>query len=41
MVSFQKPKNINLGKFGRVSEWKMLIYFMAIWNILPTFWDIL
>jgi hypothetical protein len=32
MVYFT-TKYRNLGKF-----WKMLTYFMAIWNILPTFW---
>jgi hypothetical protein len=37
MVSFQKPKNINLGKFGGVLDLKVLIYVMAIWNILQTF----
>jgi hypothetical protein len=36
MVSFQ-TKNPNLGKFWRALDWKMLIYFMAIWNILQTF----
>jgi hypothetical protein len=36
MVSF-KTKNLNLGKFWRILDWKMLIYFMAIWNILHTF----
>jgi hypothetical protein len=36
MVCFQ-TKNPNLGKFFRVSDWKMLIYFMAIWNILLIF----
>jgi hypothetical protein len=36
MVSFQ-TKNLNLGKFWRILDWKMLIYFMAIWNILQTF----
>jgi hypothetical protein len=36
MVSFQ-TKNPNLGKFWRVLDWKMLIYFMAIWNVLQTF----
>jgi hypothetical protein len=30
-------KNPNLGKILKVSNWKMLIYFMAIWNILWTF----
>jgi hypothetical protein len=33
MVCFQ-TKNPNLGKFWRALEWKMLKYFMAIWNIL-------
>jgi hypothetical protein len=36
MVSFQ-TKNANLGKFWRALDWKMLIYIMAIWNILQTF----
>jgi hypothetical protein len=40
MVSFQ-TKNPNLGKFWRAVHGKMLIYFMAIWNILQTCWDIL
>jgi hypothetical protein len=30
-------KNPNLGKFWRVLDWKMLIYFMAIRNSLRTF----
>jgi hypothetical protein len=36
MVYFQ-TKNPNLGKFWRALEWKMLKYFMTIWNILRTF----
>jgi hypothetical protein len=36
MVCFQ-TKNANLGKFWRALDWKMLIYFMPIWNILQTF----
>jgi hypothetical protein len=36
MVSL-KTKNPNLGKFWRALDWKMLIYFLAIWNILQTF----
>jgi hypothetical protein len=36
MVCFQ-TKNPNLGKFWRVLDWKMFIYFMDIWNILWTF----
>jgi hypothetical protein len=33
MVYFQ-TKNSYLGKFGKVSPWKMLVYFMATWSIL-------
>jgi hypothetical protein len=36
MVSFQ-TKNPKLGKFWRALAWKMLIYFMAIWNMLQKF----
>jgi hypothetical protein len=32
-----KPKILNLGKFWRALDWKILIYFTAIWNILQTF----
>jgi hypothetical protein len=32
-----RPKNRHLGKFCRALDWKMLIHFMAIWNILQTF----
>jgi hypothetical protein len=35
VVSFQ-TKNLNMGKFWRTLEWKMLKCFMAIWNILRT-----
>jgi hypothetical protein len=35
MVCFQ-TKNTNLGKFWRALDWKMYIYFMAIWKILRT-----
>jgi hypothetical protein len=38
MVSFQ-TKNPNLGKFCRDLDWKMLIYFVSIWNILKTLYD--
>jgi hypothetical protein len=31
MVCF-RTKNPNLGKFWRALEWKMLVYFMAIWQ---------
>jgi hypothetical protein len=33
MVCFQ-TKNSNLGKFWRALEWKMLVYFVVIWNII-------
>jgi hypothetical protein len=36
MVYFQ-TKNPNLGKFCRAAEWKMFIYFAAIWNIFSGF----
>jgi hypothetical protein len=36
MVYFQ-AKNPNWGKFWRAFDMKMLIDFMAIWNILRTF----
>jgi hypothetical protein len=36
MVYF-KTKNPNSGKFGWAFEWKILVYFMVIWNILQSF----
>jgi hypothetical protein len=36
MVCFQ-TKNPNLGNFWSALDWKMLKYFMAIWNILMRF----
>jgi hypothetical protein len=36
MVCLQ-TKNSNLGKFGRAVEWKMLVHFMTIGNILRPF----
>jgi hypothetical protein len=36
MVCFQ-TKNPNFGKIWRALEWKMLLYFMTIWNILRPF----
>jgi hypothetical protein len=36
MVYFQ-TKNPILGKFWRVLQWKMLVYFVAIWSILRPF----
>jgi hypothetical protein len=37
MVYFQ-TKNHNLDNFGRVLQWKMLIYFMHVWSILQPFY---
>jgi hypothetical protein len=36
MVRYQ-TKETNLGKFWRVLEWKMLVYFIVIRNILRSF----
>jgi hypothetical protein len=36
MVYFQ-TSNPNLGKFWRALDWKVLIYFMVMWNISWTF----
>jgi hypothetical protein len=36
MVSFQ-TKNPTLGEFWRALDWKLLLYLMAIWNMLPPF----
>jgi hypothetical protein len=33
MVCFQ-TKNPNFGKFWRVLQWKILVYFMSIWTFL-------
>jgi hypothetical protein len=32
---FSYQKIPNLRTFLRALEWKMLVYFMAVWNILP------
>jgi hypothetical protein len=37
MVYFQ-TKDPNLGKFGRVLQWNMLIYYIVIWSILWPFY---
>jgi hypothetical protein len=36
MLYFQ-TQNPNYGKFWRALEWKMMAYFMVIWNILCPF----
>jgi hypothetical protein len=36
MVCFQ-TQNPNFGKFWRALDWKMFLYFVAIWNILCRF----
>jgi hypothetical protein len=37
MVYFQ-TKNRNLGKFWRVLQWRMEVYFLALWSILQPFY---
>jgi hypothetical protein len=37
MVYFQTPKKNNFGKFWSALDWKILIHFMSICNILRTF----
>jgi hypothetical protein len=40
-MAFYQTKNPNLGKFSRVLQWKMLVYFMAIWcTYFKAIWDI-
>jgi hypothetical protein len=36
-VLFSDKKNPNSGKFWRAFEWKLLVNFMVIWNILGPF----
>jgi hypothetical protein len=36
-MAYFQTKNLNLGKFLRVLKWKMLVYFIAIWDILRPF----
>jgi hypothetical protein len=36
-MAYFKTKNSNLGKFWRVLQWKLLVYFVAIWSILRSF----
>jgi hypothetical protein len=36
-MAYFQTKNPDLGKFWRALDWNMLIYFMAIWNIVETF----
>jgi hypothetical protein len=36
-MSYFHTKNTNLGKFWRVLQWKLLIYFTSIWCILQPF----
>jgi hypothetical protein len=40
VARLSNQKNTNLGKFCGAFDWKMLIYFTAICNILRTFWII-
>jgi hypothetical protein len=36
-MAYFQTQNRNLGKFWRNLQWKMLVYFMAIWSIIRTF----
>jgi hypothetical protein len=36
-MAYFKTKNPNSGKFWRVSQWKILVHFLAIWYILWPF----
>jgi hypothetical protein len=36
-MAYFPTKDPNLGKFWRALEWKMLVYFIVIWNILLPF----
>jgi hypothetical protein len=41
-MAYFQTQNPNLGKFWRVLQWKMLVYFMAIWSTYITaIWYIL
>jgi hypothetical protein len=35
-----QTKNTNLGKFWRVLQWKLLVYFVAIWKHFMVIWYI-
>jgi hypothetical protein len=41
MVDFRTKNLGKMGKFLRALDWKMLICFMAFWNILLTCYDLL
>jgi hypothetical protein len=36
-MAYFRTKNPNLGKFWMDLQWKMLVYFIAIWSILRLF----
>jgi hypothetical protein len=36
-MAYFQAKNPNLGKFWRILQWKLLVYFTDIWYILWTF----
>jgi hypothetical protein len=40
-MAYFKTKNISLGTFWRALKKKMLVYFVAIWNIFKAIWYIL
>jgi hypothetical protein len=41
VARYFQTKNTNLGKFLKISQWMMLVYFMTIWSILSSLWYIL
>jgi hypothetical protein len=36
-MAYFQTKNPNFGKFWRVLQWKMLVYYIASWSILLLF----
>jgi hypothetical protein len=36
-MAYFETKNPNMGKFWSVLQWKMLVYFVAVWSILQPF----
>jgi hypothetical protein len=38
-MAYFQTKNSNLGKFWRVLQWKMVVYFMATRSILLPLWS--
>jgi hypothetical protein len=36
-MAYFQTKNPNLGKFWRVLQWKMFVYYLSVWSILRLF----